>query len=86
MNKKGESPSFFIKKFSKRVDKPRVVLYNKDRSEEDRKTLGPTADLRIFKLYVFIRTTTGLRHFRALKYYSTKVVWIRPYNFIALKY
>ena len=33
------------------LDNRTGILYNKDRSEEERKTLGPTADLPIFKMY-----------------------------------
>jgi len=41
----------------KPIDNRAGILYNKDRSEEERKTLGPTADLRFFKLYGCGRTT-----------------------------
>jgi len=43
------------------LDNRAGILYNKDRSEEERKTLGPTADLRFFKLYALDRTTSDLR-------------------------
>lgn len=39
------------------LDKCAGILYNKDRSEEERKTLGPTADLPFFKLYASMCTT-----------------------------
>jgi len=33
------------------LDNRAGILYNKDRSEEERKTLGPTADLPFFKMH-----------------------------------
>ena len=42
----------FFAGVKKVLDNRAGMLYNKDRSEEERKTLGPTADLHIFKLYV----------------------------------
>lgn len=37
------------------LDNRAGILYNKDRSEEERKTLGPTADLPIFKAKKFFQ-------------------------------
>lgn len=39
-----------IKENKKGVDKSTPFLYNKDRSEEERKTLGPTAEVQFFKM------------------------------------
>lgn len=36
----------------KGVDKSLLIVYNIIRSGEERKTLGPTANLPIFKMYV----------------------------------
>lgn len=41
----------FFSRREKPIDNRAGILYNGIRSEEERKTLGPTADLRIFKLY-----------------------------------
>lgn len=50
IRKGGRDPAEFF--YKKGVDIRAGILYNKDRSEEERKTLGPTADLHFFKLYV----------------------------------
>ena len=41
----------FSLKEKKPIDILAGILYNKGRSEEERKTLGPTANLHIFKMY-----------------------------------
>jgi hypothetical protein len=43
--------------FQKGVDILAGILYNNGRSEEERKTPGPTADLPFFKLYAYDHTT-----------------------------
>ncbi len=60
MERRDKVPSFFYFSCKKVLDKCAGVLYNKDRSEEERKTLGPTANLRFFKLFARDRTTLTL--------------------------
>ena len=53
------SKKLFFIFFKKRVDKSLPVVYNIIRSGEERKTLGPTANLPIFKMYVQLARPMG---------------------------
>lgn len=48
------APKTFLEKT---LDNRHAIVYNNGRSEEERKTPGPTADLPFFKLYARGRTT-----------------------------
>ena len=51
----------FLTFFKKPIDKPPAIVYNIIRSGEERKTLGPTANLPIFKLYIKKHTNSAGR-------------------------